>query len=66
MTVCIVVNGEKFQSHTVTLTLTGQCPMSNSSDLFPYTTVCSSFKWIEPFFLVIVYTDKQTDRHQDR
>ena len=30
LTVCIVVNGEKFQSHTVTLT--GQCPISNSSD----------------------------------
>ena len=32
--VSIVVNGEKFQSHTVTLTLIGQCPMSNSSELF--------------------------------
>ena len=26
LTVCIVVNGEKFQSHTVTLTLIGKCP----------------------------------------
>ena len=32
LTVCVVVNGEKFQSHTVTLI--GQCPMSNSSELF--------------------------------
>ena len=26
LTVCIVVNGEKFQSHAVTLTLIRQCP----------------------------------------
>ena len=38
--------------------------MSNSSELFPYTKICSSFKWIE--FLVIMYTDRQADRHQDR
>ena len=44
------VNGEKFQSHPVTLTLIGQCPMSNSSELFSYATTCSSFKWIEPLF----------------
>ena len=64
LTVCIVVNGEKFQSHAVTLTLIEQCPMSNSSELFSYTTICSSFKWIEPLFLVIVYTDRQTDGHE--
>ena len=63
MTVCIVVNGEKFQSHAVTLTLIGQCPMSNSSELFPYTTICSSFKWIEPLFFELPCT--QTDRHTD-
>ena len=28
-TVCIAVNGEKFQSHDVTLTLIGQCPILN-------------------------------------
>ena len=33
-----------------TLTLTGQFPMSNSSKLFSHTTICSSFKWIEPLF----------------
>ena len=38
LTVCIVVNGEKFQSHAVTLI--GQCPMSKSSELFSYTTIC--------------------------
>ena len=71
LTVCIVVNGEKFQSHAVTLTLIGQCPMSNSSELFSYTTICSSFKWIEPLFfeLSCTQTDRQTgtktDRHTD-
>ena len=33
--VCLVVNGEKFQSSTVTITLIGQCPISNTSELFP-------------------------------
>ena len=63
LTVCIVVNGEKFQSHTVTLTLIGQCPMSNSSELFSYTTVCSGFTSIEPLFfeLSCTQTDRQTD-----
>ena len=62
--VCIVVNGEKFQSHAVTLTLIGQCPMSNSSELFSCTTVCSNFTSIEPLFLELSCT--QTDRHQHR
>ena len=31
LTVGIVVNGEKIQSHTVTLTLIRQCLMSNSN-----------------------------------
>ena len=61
LTVCIVVNGEKFQSHAVTLTLIGQCPMSNSSELFSYTTIYSSFKWIEPLYFELSCT--QTDRH---
>ena len=40
----------KFQSHAVTLTLIRQCPMLNSSELFTYTTICSSFKWIGLLF----------------
>ena len=64
MTVCVLVNGEKFQSHNVTLTLIRQYPMSNLSELFPYTTVCSSFKWIEPLFLSYS-VHRQTDRHTD-
>ena len=61
LAVCIEVNGEKFPSHAVTLTLIGQCQMSNSSELFPYTTVCSSFKRIEPLFFELSCT--QADRH---
>ena len=60
-TVVNVVNGEKFQSNSVTLTLIGQCPMSNSSELFSYTALCSSFKWIELLFFELSCT--QTDRH---
>ena len=59
MTVCIMVNGENFQSHTVTLIR--QCPMSNSSELFSYTTIFSGFKWIEPLFFD---TGRQTDAHK--
>ena len=65
---------EKFQSHAMTLTLIGQCPMSNSSELFSYTTICSSFKSIEPLFFELsctqthTHTDRQTetDGHTDR
>ena len=63
-----MVNGEKFQCHDVTLTLIGQCPMSNSSELFSYTTICSSLLWIEPLFFsyrVDRHTDRQTDNHTD-
>ena len=59
-----MVNGEKIQSRAVTLTLIGQCPMLNSSELFSYTTICSSFKWIEPLFVELSCT--QTDRHTHR
>ena len=65
LTVCIVVNGEKFQSHAMALTLIGQCPMSNLSELFSYTTICSSFKSIEPLFFELSCTHRQTDRHTD-
>ena len=53
LTFCIVKNGEKIQSYAMTLTLIGQCPVSNSSELFPYTctAICSSFKWTDQLFL---------------
>ena len=43
----IVVNGEKFQSHAMTLTLIGQCPMLNSSKIFSYATIYSNFKFLD-------------------
>ena len=48
--ICIVINGEKSQSHTVILTLIGQCPISNSSELFSYTKKYSCFKLIGLLF----------------
>ena len=59
-----MLNGEKFQSHAVTLTLIGQCPMSNSSELFSSTTTCSSFKLIEPLFFELSCTQMDTDVHR--
>ena len=44
-------------------------------ELFSYTTICSSFKWIEPLFLsyhvhshthTLTHTDRKTDRHTDK
>ena len=70
LTVCIVVNKEKFQSHAVTLTLIGNCPMSNLSELFSYyTLICSSFKWIELLLLSCfvdrhTHTQKHTNTHR--
>ena len=68
MTVCIAVNGKKFQSQTVTLTLIGQCPMSNSSEDFSYCTVYSNFKILDHLFfeLSCLHTDRQTDTKTDR
>ena len=36
--------------------------MSNWSELFSSTTICSSFKWIEPF-LLSYHVHTQTHRH---
>ena len=68
MTVCNVVNGKKFQSHAVTLTLIRQCPMSNSSEDFSYPTIYSNFKILGHLFfeLSCLHTDRQTHRHTDR
>ena len=56
LTVLIVVNGEKFQFHAVTLTLILQCPVSNLSELFIYIRICSSFKLIDPLFFELSFT----------
>ena len=47
----------------MTLTLIGHCPMLNSSELFSVTTICSSFKWIEPLFFELSCTHTQTHTH---
>ena len=59
MTVCIVVNGEKFQSgnhHDLDLDWT-----------MPNVELVSGFKWIEPLFfeLSCTQTDKQPDSKTD-
>ena len=65
MTVCIMVNEEKFQSHNITLTLIGQCPVLNSYKLFSYTMICSRFKWIEPLFFELSCTQTHAHRQKD-
>ena len=55
---------KKFQSHAVTLTLIRQCPISNTSELFSYTTICSRFKWTEAlFFSYHVHRHTHIARH---
>ena len=62
MTVCTVLNGEKFQSHTVTLTLIGQCPMSNSSELFHILQYVQVSSGLNHYFLSY-RVQRQTHRH---
>ena len=65
MTVCIVVNGEKFQSCVMTLNLVRQCPISNLSELFSYITTYLNFMFLDRFFLVIVQKHGNTHTHMD-
>ncbi len=48
-----MVNGEHFQSHTVTLTLIKPRPMLNSSELFLHTMLCSNFAILRQSVLVL-------------
>ena len=60
--VCIAANGEKFQSHSVTLTLVRQCPISN----FSYTK--NVFKFHVPRSIFFSYHGKihmETHTHTD-
>ena len=43
--ISIVFNGEKLQSHVLTLALIGQSPMS--SEIFSYATIYSNLKLLE-------------------
>ena len=50
LTVCIVINGEKFRSATVNLTMVQQCRISNLSKIFSFTTMHSSFSFLHQLF----------------
>ena len=51
--------------HTMTMNLVRQCPLSKSSELFLYTTICLISSRLNLNFRVIVYTDRQIDRQTD-
>ena len=61
---------KNFKNRFVTLTVTVQCQMSNSSEQFPYTTICKSFKLTAPLFFEFscaqTYTHGWKDRQMDR
>ena len=58
LTVCIAVNGEKlFQGHA--MTLDQQCPTSNLSELFSYTTMYLSYR-------AKIHTHTHTETHTHR
>ena len=60
LTVCIVVNGEKF--HAVTLALIGQCPMSSYFRILQYVKVSSQLNHYVLSYRVHRHTHRQTDR----
>ena len=65
LTVCIAVNGEKFQSRAVTLTLVWQCPISNLPEILSYTTMYSNFMLLDRllFELLCKNTETHTRTH---
>ena len=63
-TVCIRVNREKFQTHAMTLSLIGQCPMSKSCKIFPYTTVYFELSCTKTHTHTQTHTRTHTDRHE--
>ena len=68
LTVCIGVNGEKFPSRTMTLTLVRQFPIGNLSELFAYTTTYFNFMFLDKFFLSYhakTHTHTHTHTHTD-
>ena len=67
MIVCIAVNGEKFQSRAMTLTLVRRCPISNLPKIFSYTMMYSNFMFIKrlPFELSCKNTETRKHTHTD-
>ena len=74
LTVCIEVNGDKFQSRAVTLTLIRLCPLSNLSDIFLYTTTYSNFMFLDQLLFELscknthghMHTHTHTNTHTHR
>ena len=66
LTVCIVVNGEKFQSHAVTLPDNAQCQTHPSYfHILQYVQVSSGFNHYFLSYRVHRQTDRQTDTQTD-
>ena len=63
--VCITVNGEKFQRHAMTLTLVGQCPILNLSELFSYATMCINFMFLDELLFEFLKSAVQTLNHSN-
>ena len=61
--VCIAVNGEKFQSRVMTLTLVRQCPILNLSEIFSYTTIYSNVRFIDQLLFELSCKNKETQKH---
>ena len=61
LTVCILVNGEKFR--TVTLTLVRQCLLLNLSEIFSYATMYSNFMFLDRLLFELLC--KNTETHTD-
>ena len=59
LTVCISVNEGKIQNRAVSLTFVQQCPISNLSEIFSYTT-CSNFMFLDYF---LSYHAQNTHAH---
>ena len=60
--VCIAVNGEKFQSRAMTLTLVWRCPISNLSKIFSYTMMYSNFTFIYQLLFELSCKNTETPR----
>ena len=63
LTVCIAVNGEKFQIQAATLILARQCPISNLSELFSYTTTYLNFMFLDQFLFDLSCKNTETQKH---
>ena len=59
--VCIMgPDGEKFQSHTMTLTLVRQCPISNLYEIFSYAMMYSNFMFIDQLLFELSCKNTET------